>query len=174
MRSVRTWIVVVGLAAAVATLAFGGSVSAEDPAAGGPPVQKPVAQAFLEHLVGTWSVDATGGMPGKGKAVFAKGIGGTALMQQYQLDLPGSPFHGHAVHKVSDDGKTMTVWWFDNYISEPIRLAGPLKDAGYEITGEFPGMGSATITLEKTADGLAFRMSADGQELMAATYTRAK
>jgi hypothetical protein len=146
---------------------------AEDPAPPqGPPAQKEVKHAFLDAIVGTWAVETTGGIVGKGKTTFAKGVGGTAVLETYENRTDHGTFHGHGILKVSDDGKTVTVWWLDNFLSEPLKLTGPLKETGYEISGDFPGMGSGRITLEKKGDGLVMKMFMDGQEAMVGTYTR--
>ncbi len=176
MRIGRTWIAV-GLAAAVAAGVAVSRVAraGDEPAAPAAlPAQKKVDQAFLNDLVGTWSVVATGGMAGKGTAVFAKGVGGTAVLETYEQGGEGGSFSGHGVHKVSDDGKTVTVWWFDNFLAEPLKLSGPLKETGYEISGDCPGMGVMKITFEKKGEALDFKMALGDKESGAATYTKAR
>jgi hypothetical protein len=151
-----------------------GLARAEDPAA--PPMpkrEKQLQQAFLDALVGTWNVETTGGMTGKGKATFAKGVGGTALLETYETSDKGEAFNGHGIHKVSEDGKTVTVWWFDDFSAKPLELTGPLTDTGYEISGECPH-GPMKITFEKKGDALLFKMFMGGQEAMVGNYTKAK
>lgn len=153
----------------------GGLARAEEPAQPkGSPVQKELKHAFLDALVGTWNLETTGGIVGKGKTTFAKGVGGTAILETYENKTDHGTFHGHSILKMSDDGKTVTVWWLDNYLEEPLKLTGPLKETGYEISGEFPGMGTGRITLEKKGEGLVLKMFMGGQEAMTGTYTKAK
>lgn len=174
----RTW-TAIGLAAAIAAGIAVSSVARagdEPPAApqGPPPVQKKVDQTFMNGLIGKWAVVATGGMAGKGTAVFAKGVGDTAVLETYeQTGDDGGTFYGHGIHKVSDDNKTVTVWWLDNFSSEPLKLTGPLTDTGYEISGPCPGMGVMKITFVKKGDALEFKMFFGDVESGQATYTKA-
>jgi hypothetical protein len=150
-----------------------GLARAEDPKEAMPPVQKEMKQPFVDGLVGTWNIESTGPMAGKGKATFAKGVGATALLEDYEGTSAMGSFSGHGIHKVSADNKTITVWWIDNYLAEPMKLTGPLTDTNYEISGEAPGMGAMKIKFEKKGDGLVFTMEAGGQT-MVSNYTRAK
>lgn len=97
--------IALGLLAVVATGALIGArfARAEDPRKGMPQAQKPVNQAFVETLVGTWNVETTGLMAvGKGKAAFTKGVGGTALLEDY--GKKGDTL----VHKMTARGLEMT------------------------------------------------------------------
>jgi hypothetical protein len=169
----RTRPFVLALAVAGAVL-VSGLARAEDPAKDAmPPVQKQIKHPFLDALVGTWNLETTGGMAGKGTATFAKGLGGTALLETYELKTEGGMFHGHGVHKLSDDQKTVTVWWFDNYVAEPLKFSGPAKDTGTEMSGDSP-QGRMRITYEKKGDTVTFKMFVGDVEAMAGTYTKAK
>ena len=163
------------LAVVVAGTSLGARFArAEDPKQGVPPVQKPVKQAFVESLVGTWDVETTGAFAaGKGKATFAKGVGDTALLETYEKTSSMGTYFGHGIYKVSDDEKTISVWWLDNFSAEPMKLSGPLKDTGYEVSGDAPGMGTMKLTFEKKGDALVYTMFAGGME-MKSTYTKAK
>ena len=167
--------IALGMLAVLATGAVIGTrfARAEDPKGGMPPAQKAMKQPFVETLVGTWNVETTGPMAGKGKATFTRGVGGTALLEDYEKTSAMGTYFGHGVFKVSDDDKTITIWMLDNYGAEPLKLSGPLKDTGYEVSGETPGMGSMKITLEKKGDTLINTMSAGGME-MTSTYAKAK
>lgn len=167
--------IALGVLALVATGAVlrAGFARAEDPKKGMPQAQKAVQQAFLESLVGTWNVESTGPFAGKGKATFAKGVGDTAILEDYEKTSAMGTYFAHGIYRVSDDGKTLTIWRFDNYGAEPLKLSGPLKDTGYEVSGTSPGMGPMKLTCEKTGDTLTFTMSAGGMEMTSA-YTRAK
>jgi hypothetical protein len=167
--------IALGLLAVVATGAVIGArfARAEDPKGGMPPAQKAVKQPFVETLVGTWNIESTGPYAGKGKATFAKGVGGTALLEDYEKTSAVGTYFGHGIHRVSDDDKTITIWMFDNYGAEPLKLSGPLKDTGFEVSGDTPGMGSMKLTCEKKGESLIYRMSAGGME-MTSTYTKAK
>jgi hypothetical protein len=150
-----------------------GLARAEDPKEGMPPVQKEIKQPFMDTIVGTWNLETSGTMAGKGKATFAKGVGGTAILEDLESKSATGPFFGHGIHKVSDDNKTVTVFWIDTHSAEPLKLTGPLTDAGYEISADVPNMGTMKIKFEKKGDGLVFTMDAGGQT-MVTNYTRAK
>jgi hypothetical protein len=146
----------------VATAAWIGSAGAEEPT-----VQKPVKpQPRVEHpyvdaLLGSWSTTATGQTTATGKTQVRLGIGDTTVLQEYASEgkLPdGSSTRafGHGMYKVSADGRTITAWWLDNYLAEPIRLTGPLTETGFDVTGDAPG-GKLRITFERTADGHVMR-----------------
>jgi hypothetical protein len=158
---------------ATATVVSARFARAEDPREGRQAGQKSVKQAFIETLVGTWNVETTGRFAGKGRTAFAKGVGGTALLEDYEKTSAMGTYYAHGIYKVSDDDRTITVWRIDNYGAEVLKLAGPLKDTGYEVSGEAPGMGPVKITLEKKGDALIGKMSASGLEITS-TYTKAR
>lgn len=180
MHISKTW-----FASLAVCLAAAGVVAAEDSMKSPAHTpQKKIESAFLNDLVGTWTTESTsnhGGVPfkGKGKTTYARGIGDTALLQTYETELPGPDgggklaFYGHGVSKVSDDGRTLNVWWFCNMTSEPMKLSGPLTDDGFTITGDGP-QGKMTIELKRTPEGLAFRGTEPNGEVMTETYTRAR
>ena len=172
MNRTRITVALVGALVVGAGLCAG-LARAEDPKDVMPPVQKEMKQPFVDALVGTWNIETTGPMAGKGKATFAKGVGATALLEDYESLSAMGKFSGHGIHKVSDDDKTITVWWIDNYVAEPLKLTGPLTDTGYAISGDAPGMGPMKIKFEKKGEGLVFTMEAGGNT-MVSNYTRAK
>src|SRR5688572_1284624 len=125
-------------AVATASVTLGLAVHAGDAPEGGghPPPQSAIDHPLLNAMVGDWTVTWSSTMPapttGKATSKVTKAIGGTALVEDYSSDMMGG-FHGHGVTKVSEDGKTLTIWWFDSMGSEPIVLKGPLE-AGQAIT----------------------------------------
>lgn len=164
-----------GLLAVLATGAVVGArlARAGDPPTGIPPVQKVVKQAFLEAMVGTWDVETTGMFAGKGKTTFTKGVGGTALLEDYEKTSSMGTYFAHGIYKVSDDEKTISLWRFDNFGPEPLKVSGTLKDTGYELSGEVPGYGPIKITVEKKGETIVNKLSMQGME-MTSTYTKAK
>ncbi len=175
MRARKLWagLATVVLAAGVAVSA--GFALADDeggaPAGGGmPPVQKVIKHPYVDSLLGAWSTESTGPMgPSKGSTTYRLGVGDTALLQDYQSVGAGPggaemKFFGHGVFKVSDDGKTITVWWIDTHSPEPIKLSGPLTDKGYDISGDTP-QGKLHLTLAKTAEGHLFTMEMGGMTM---------
>ena len=54
-------------------------------------------------------------------------------------------------YKVSDDGKTVTCWWFDNMGPQPMKLTGPITDTSLEMSGTIPGMGTMKIVEKKVS-----------------------
>ncbi len=166
---------------AVAALATGVAVSAgfarADDEGGGapaggapPPVQKVIKHPYVDSLLGTWSTESTGPMGNsKGSTTYRLGVGDTVLLQDYQSVGPGPgggemKFFGHGVFKVSDDGKTITVWWIDTHSPEPIKLSGALTDKGYDISGDTP-QGKLHLTLSKTPEGHLFTMDMGGMTM---------
>jgi hypothetical protein len=175
----KTWIAV-GLAAALG-LGVGlgaGRARAEEPKGGAPAPEKPLKHPLTDALVGSWTTVSSGMMGGgKSKVSYALGIGGTALLQTYE-NTSGEPgkeetFHGHGVYKVSADGKTLSVWWFDSASAEPMKMTGPLTDGGYEIKGTHDGM-PMKITFAKAGDGYEFKMFMGDAEVMKDVYTKVK
>ena len=147
--------------------------------AGMPAPQKAIHQPFLDALVGSWTTESTSKFmgqehKGKGKVTFALAVGGTALLETYEntSDGPGGQpmtFYGHGIYKLSDDGKSASVWWLDNFSPEPMKLSGALSDHGLELSGEVPPHGKMTISMSKTADGVTFKLT-DPMGEMAEAY----
>jgi hypothetical protein len=144
-------------------------------------LQKPMAASFLDSLVGSWTV-ATEMKMGpaaekhNGTAKFWKGVGDTAVLEDYESSSMGG-FRGHAIYKLSADGKTMSCWWLDNMegMNEPIHFSGPITDKGIDMKAELPGgAGTLRITMEKKDAGVVFNMFMNGTNGMTDTYTRAK
>src|SRR5262249_5729862 len=134
-------------------------------------------------LVGSWTTEATMSndgreAKGKGKTSYMKSVGDTALIQTYEMEMPGPDgkpmtFHGHGVTKLSEDGKTATTWWFDDMSPDAMRLTGPITETGLEISGDSRMGGRVTVTMRKTADGVTFEMT-DGAHKMTDLYRRVK
>ncbi len=176
MRARKTWagLAAVLLAAGVAAsagLARAGDDKGGAPAAGGmPPMQKVIKHPYVDSLLGTWNTESTGPMgTSKGSTTYRLGVGDTVLLQDYQSvgSMPGSgemKFFGHGIFKVSDDGKTITVWWIDVHSPEPIKLSGSLTEKGYDISGDTP-QGKLHLTVAKTADGHLFTMNMNGMTM---------
>jgi hypothetical protein len=144
--------------AAVATAAWIGAVVADEP-----PIQKPMpAQPRIEHpylsaLLGTWTTSATGRAASTGKTQVRLGLGDTMVMHEYAAEakLPdgtSTKVFGHGMYRVSTDGRTLTTWWVDNFLAEPIRLTGAITEKGFDVSGDAPD-GKLRITFERTADG---------------------
>jgi hypothetical protein len=161
-------------ALAVGVARAGGDDWAKEP--GHTPL-KAIHQPFFDSLVGSWSSESTGEMgAGKGKATFALGIGGTALIETYEnVSMPpeGTSFtlNGHGVFKLSDDGKTVNAWWFCNVNPDVQKLSGPVTDKGWTLTGDGP-KGPITLIQEKTADGMTLRITEGDREVVKETYRK--
>jgi hypothetical protein len=159
-----------------------GLVAADEPPTQ-PVPQHPIDNAFLDSLVGTWttqSVSKFGGTESKGagRATFAKGVGDTALLETYESTGQGPDgktmtLDGHAVIKVSVDGKTANLWWFCNMSPDALKLTGSLTDSGTELSGDDPLSGHVTASMKKTPDGFSLHLAHNGHE-MTETYARAK
>ena len=179
MRKTHTLLATTGLGVLVAIAGFAGA----DETRTKPVPQKKIESAFLGGLVGSWTTTSTSTHDGKtskgtGKATFAKGIGETAVLETYEMSGPGPDgtpmnFHGHAVIKVSDDGKTANLWWFCNMSPDVMRLTGSLTDSGFDLAGETPTGDRVTAKFSKSAEGLSFELT-EGANEMKETYTRAR
>jgi hypothetical protein len=147
---------------------------AEDPPSAKPPAapapQKPIEQPLLKSLVGTWSIVQKSPFgENRGTATFALGVGGTALIEDYEVDLGAAgKFAGHGVFKPSADGTKLDLWWFDVHTPAPIRYTGSLTETGYEMKGE----NGVRLTLSKTGATVAFRLELPDGSSFTDTYTR--
>ncbi len=149
----------------------------------GPVPQKPLQSALLEDLVGSWntqSIATHDGKEGKGhaKVTFEKGIGDTALLQTYEGQMAGPDgkpmnFSGHGVYKVSEDGKTATIWWFCNMSPDVTKLTGTITDTALDLSGDSPHGGRVTLSMKKSADGYDFKL-AEGANVMTETYAKSR
>jgi hypothetical protein len=161
-------------AVAVAFVATGGIAGAEDPPhAGMPAFQKKVDHPLARSLVGAWAVAHASSQfpPTTGTVTFSLGVADTALMQDYEISMgPMGSFVGHAVWKVSDDGKTVRAWWLDIASSEMQRFEGTLSDTGFDVKS---GDGTR-LTLAKTEKGFEFKLFPRGAEAPMFTDTWTK
>ncbi len=171
------------LGLAIVAIVFAGLAAADETTKAMPPPQKPIVQPFLDAAVGSWTTESTMTHEGKeskgtGKATFTKAIGGTAILQTYENTSPGPDgkvmtFHGHGVYKLDDDGKTVTLWWFCNLSPDVTKMTGTVSDSDLQLSGDGLHGERMTISVKKSADGLAFEMK-EGEEVMKETYRRAR
>src|SRR5262245_31747993 len=91
MRFSRRLLVLAAAAAACAVPSTSARAGDAPPAA--PPMPKPVAKIdhpLLDAFVGSWNVSAqTAGGEGKGVSRVRRVAGGTALLQETQIEIPG-------------------------------------------------------------------------------------
>jgi hypothetical protein len=176
-RSLRWFVAVSAAVVAAGSSLVIGSARAEDAPGGGaaaPTLEKKIDHPFVLAWVGDWDVtESMGGTESKAKSKFALGIGGTALVEDYAGQMAGQAFAGHGVGKVAADGKTMSLWWFDNLMPEPLKLSGPLSDTSLEVTGNGP-MGAMKIVVKQVEGGLDWEFSSDGHPWMTQRYRKAK
>lgn len=171
----KTWI-----AAGLALALMGGGgflagrATAEDPKEGPPPAEKEIgAHPLVKALTGKWTIKGTSAMgESTGTSTLALTCGNTILLQDYASKSQMGDFRGLGVMKLGSDGKSGTLWWFDTYMPDVIKLAGKVSDTGYELEGDGP-MGHMKAVMAPKGEGYEFRMTMDGQE-MVDTYTRAK
>jgi hypothetical protein len=145
------------VAACAAAVWIGAVVAEETPVQQPVPAQPRIEHPYLSGLLGTWNTAATGQSTSTGKAQVRLGLGDTIVMHDYAADAKrpdGSAVKvfGHGMYKVSADGRTMTAWWVDNFLAEPLRLTGPITEKGFDVAGTAPD-GKLRITFERTADG---------------------
>lgn len=137
------------------------------------PVAK-ITHPFFRALEGSFTTasKATWG-EGKGKASCRFAVGETAFVEEYENGEGEQAFHGLALYKVSDDGKSVAMWWLDSMGKEPQKFEGALADDGYEAKGASPH-GPTTLALKKTEGGFRFTMTVNGAAVMTEDWTRAK
>jgi hypothetical protein len=180
MRTNRFALASCALLAGFAAYALAGDA----PKAGGPVPQKTIASPLLADLSGTWVTESTSTHDGQtmkstGKVEFSKALGDTAFLQAYESHGPGPDggsmdFFGHGVYKVSDDGKTLTIWWFCNMSPDVLKLTGPITDTGFDASGTSPNTGGKmTVSMKKSGDGYAFSL-VDGPSKMDEVYKRGR
>lgn len=169
------------------SVVLGLAVFAGDPPAGGgappaaaeqPPMPKKIDQPLLKSAVGTWAVTWSmngpdGAQSGKATSKISMAIGDTALLEDYSSDMMGG-FHGLGVVRPSLDGKTLSNWWFDTTMHDPVTLAGPLGDAQAVMEGTIPGFGTMKITWKKVEGGFDFDGTLDGKPWLTQKYRAAK
>lgn len=168
---------------ALGMVATAGIVIADETGKLPPAPQKEIKHEFLDSIVGTWVVESTAVIDGKelkgtGKVSYTKGIGDTALLQTYETSSPGPDgskvdYFGHGVVKLSDDGKTVNVWWFCNMSPDVMKMSGPITDNGFTLSGEGP-MGPMKLELKSTLEGLSVKGTEGSANTMTETYTRAR
>jgi hypothetical protein len=127
------------------------------------PPQKKIEHPFVKETVGTW--DFGGDM--KGASTVRLALGGTAVVEDLESTMGPAPYYGHGVRKLSDDGKTMTLWWFDNFSPAPEVFHGPVSADGYELRSE-----KHRVVMKKTASGLQFQMFEGDKLLFTSQYGR--
>jgi hypothetical protein len=177
MRTPKPWSALVGataLCAAVAVAAGAALADDKKPSdAGPPPPLKAIKHPFVDCFLGDWTHEASmSGNPSRGRASFRLSVGGTALLQDYETGAPemkAPDFWGHAVVRVSADGKSMTTWWFDNHSDEPMVFKGTLTEKSSDSTAKTP-QGDMRMTWEKTADGLLMKMYQGGELFLTDVY----
>ena len=166
------WKALAFVAAVAAVGVLAGRAFAKDEMGGAPEPEKCVdTLALVKALTGKWDVKTSIG--GTGTANFHLSVGKTLLVEDY--DSKGGSFgdySGLGMFKFSDDGKTITSWWFDTYSKKPTEFTGPATDTGYEATGG-EGEHKTTIKFAKKGEGWDVSMSATGFE-MTSVYTKAK
>jgi hypothetical protein len=140
-------------------------------------MQAPLVHPFLDALVGSWTTESDmGGMKGKGKVTYAKGVGGTALVSDYENVSPAMSFYGHGVYKLAGDGKTLNLWWFDNSAegTEPMKISGPITEKGCDLTSSLPDGSVFRITMTRHDAGVTFKMFVGDALQMTDEYRRAR
>ncbi len=152
---------------------WAGRATAEDPQAM-PEAEKPIdAHPLIKALAGKWNVKGTSAMgESTGTSNSTLVCGNTILMQDYASKGAMGDFKGLGLMKLSADGKSGTIWWFDTFMPDVLKLTGPVTATGYEMTGDCP-MGPMKAVMAPKGDGFEFTMHM-GDQKMVDTYTRAK
>jgi hypothetical protein len=178
-------IVIASCAAAV--LAFAGGIVAgravaeDEMPAGGMPQEKPIdGHALVKALTANkWTTKSTSSMGGgEGETSYRLGAGKTALVQDYDSKSAMGAYSGLGITKVSADGKTATMWWFNSMSPNADEYTGPITENGYELTGTVDNMqggkAKANLKLTKKGEGFEFTYTMDGQLMFTDVYTKAK
>jgi hypothetical protein len=176
MTTNKTWTMVATVAVVGAVAFFSGRATAEDKQEGMPPPQAKIGtHPLVKGLTGTWNV-AGKGLQGDhtGTSSYALACGDTVVVNHYASKTGSTEFYGLGVGKLSDDGKSATLWWFDNYMPGVLVFTGPATDAGYELTVKDGEMAGAKAKMTKKGEGWTFVLSSGADEFVNETYTRAK
>jgi hypothetical protein len=159
-------------AAGLSLLLLGAPARAGD----APVAPKPLPQvkhAYLDSLLGTWDVAVkTPEGDLKGIDVWSKAVDGTAYV--HELIFAGEkPFAGLGVVRPSEDGKRVTIWWFDSEGGgDMATFEGTLAEDGYVVETEAGGVKFGE-SLKKTEGGLKYVLKAVGEEAASGTWTKA-
>ena len=93
---------------------------AEKPAADAPidPAKCPLAaHAFVKAQLGDWTISATSmGTTYAGSARYRLAVGGWCVASDSALAGGAEDHRGFGVSSLSADGKTLSSWWFSNYV----------------------------------------------------------
>lgn len=178
----RTWMALSAAALLAGGIVAGRATAGDDPMAGGgmPPTVKCVdGNALVKALTANkWTVTGSGMGASEGTSSYTLGAGKTVLVQTLDSKSAMGDYSGHGVTAWSEDGKSATMWWFNSMTQQPLVFKGTTTDAGYELSGEAPGMdgkpGKATIKMVKKGEGFEFTYSHEGQVYMTDTYAKAK
>jgi hypothetical protein len=157
----------VGLGLALATAAV---AAPEEPAPGKPAPQKKVDHPFVKAIAGSWTWTSTATVRGeaKGTIEWRLGLLDTAVLEDVRGASSMGAFEGHGVWRVSEDGTTVRLWWFDNMTPVPESFTGTLGPDGYDVKSA----SGRTMSLKTTATGLEMRSSRGPQESTTVVFTR--
>jgi hypothetical protein len=134
------------------------------------PSQKKVEHPFVKDLVGTWqwSSKTPTGQPETGTETFRLGLLETAVFDDIEGVSMGQAFHGHGVWKISDDGASMSAWWFFSVNPGVKAFRGTITKDGYDVKSDE----GERLTLTKTATGLELKTYKGETETRSVTFTR--
>jgi hypothetical protein len=136
----------------LALLAAAELAGAKEPPDGPMPSQRKVDHPFVKHVLGSWawSSKTPSGQPESGTETFRLGLLDTAVLDDLEGVSRGQAFQGHGVWKVSDDGATVSAWWFFSVEPTVKAFRGTLTADGYDVKSD----DGERLVLRKTAAGL--------------------
>ncbi len=126
-------------------------------------------QSFVQALVGTWDVHATGSWgTDDGTRTYRLGAGGTVLVEDCESGSQPK-FSSHGVWRVGADGKALATWWFDNMSDEVVAYKGTITDTVADYAAD-SASGSRRSVLTRTEGGFTLELYRNGQKVGTATY----
>ena len=170
----RNWKTIAFVTVAAVGGLLAGRALAEDEMAGMPQPQKTIdGHALVKALSGKWNVKTSGDFgDGEAVATYRVGVGKTVLLEEYDSKSAMGEFNGAGWFKLSDDGKSGSLWWIDSHGKAPSEFTGTVTDTGFEFA---KGEGAEKVTLKMTKKGEGFEWTMTGSwGKMTGVYTKAK
>ena len=176
--------VAVAVTCAAGGLMAGRAMAKDDPAPAAPampPAEKAIdGNPLVKALTASkWTTKSSSSMGnGAGTNAYHLAAGKTVLVQDYESKGTTGEYAGLGVYKLSADGKTATLWWFNTMSNSADQYTGPVTDTGYELSGTVDNMAGgkakAELKLAKKGETFEFTYTMDDQLMFTDVYTPAK
>jgi hypothetical protein len=100
------------------------------------PAQPGPEHEVFKKLAGKWDCQITlpGGGTASGSSTFRTELNGLHLVQEFEGNFGGLPFHGRGVTSYCPIRKKYLANWVDDMTATPTRSEGTLSDDGKKLT----------------------------------------